>query len=155
MREWRSLMALVTRLPSALDAQLKRDAGLNGFEYHVLAALSDAPDHTLPLTDLAGRSRGSLSRLSHAVTRLENAGWLTRERCTGGGPSRVEARLTAAGVEKLQDCAPGHVREVRRLVVDVLTPDELRALGHAARTVVRAAGLDPADGDRVGPPPPC
>ncbi|MBR7743838.1 MarR family transcriptional regulator [Phycicoccus sp. BSK3Z-2] len=143
LADWRALMALVAALPSALDAQLKRDAGINGFEYHVLAALSEAPDRTLRLSDLAELSRGSLSRLSHAVTRLERSGWITRSRCSGDGPARVEARLTDAGWDKIRATAPGHVREARRLVVDVLAPAELRSLGAAARRVATAAGADP------------
>lgn len=158
LHDWRSLVSLVVALPSALDAQLKRDAGVNGFEYHVLAALSEAPDRTLQLSDLAHLSRGSLSRLSHAVTRLERDGWLTRTVCTGDGAGRrVEATLTEAGWEKVLATAPGHVREARRLVVDVLTPDELRALGSAARKVARAAGLDleACDGSTPAPGPGC
>ncbi len=142
LRDWRSLMSLVSALPSALDAQLKRDSGLNSFEYHVLVALSAAPGATLQLSQLAMLSRGSLSRLSHAAGRLEADGWITRTVCTGAGPRRVQARLTEAGWDKLRESAPGHVREARRLVVDVLTPEELRTLGIAARKVARAAGMD-------------
>lgn len=142
LHDWKSLMSLVAALPSALDAQLKRDSGLNGFEYHVLAALSEAPRGTLQLSELALLSRGSLSRLSHAASRLEASGWITRTVCSGSGGRRVEARLTEAGWDKLRESAPGHVVEARRLVVDVLTPEELRALGGAARKVARAAGMD-------------
>ncbi|MBM6400748.1 MarR family winged helix-turn-helix transcriptional regulator [Phycicoccus sonneratiae] len=142
LRDWKSLMSLVAALPSALDVQLKRDSGLNSFEYHVLVALSAAPHATLQLSELAMLSRGSLSRLSHAAGRLEADGWITRSTCTGAGPRRVEARLTEAGWDKLRESAPGHVREARRLVVDVLSAEELRALGVAARKVARAAGMD-------------
>jgi DNA-binding MarR family transcriptional regulator len=76
------------------------------------------------------------------VTRLERAGWISRTLCTGDGARRVEARLTDAGWDKIRDSAPGHVREARRLVVDVLSESELRALGAAARKVARAAGMD-------------
>ncbi|GGL30954.1 MarR family transcriptional regulator [Phycicoccus endophyticus] len=152
LRDWRSLMSLVVALPTALDAQLKRDAGMNSFEYHVLAALSEAPGHTLALSELAHLSRGSLSRLSHAVTRLERDGWLTRSPCPGGQGRRVEARLTDAGMAKLRETAPGHVAEARRLVVDVLDAEELRALGSAARQVARAAGIDLESGQT---PPGC
>ncbi|MFC3688778.1 MarR family winged helix-turn-helix transcriptional regulator [Aquipuribacter hungaricus] len=136
---WRDLMALVMTLPAALDAQLRRDAGVNGFEYQVLAALSEAPDRALVLTTLAGMTQGSLSRLSHAVTRLERAGLVERRSCSEAGARRTEARLTASGWEKLQEIAPGHVREARRLVVDVLTPEQLWALGEASRLVAEAA----------------
>ena len=137
-RDWRALAALFTTLPAALDAQLRRDAGLNGFEYQVLAALSEAPDRAVVLTDLAEAAQGSLSRLSHAVTRLERAGLVERRSCPGAGSRRTEARLTDEGWARIQQVAPGHVREVRRLVVDALTPEQLVALGEAARAVAAA-----------------
>jgi DNA-binding MarR family transcriptional regulator len=134
-RDWRALVALVMTLPPALDAQLKRDAGLNAFEYQVLAALSEAPGRTLVLSDLAAMAQGSLSRLSHAVTRLERAGWVERRSCAARGGRSTEAWLTDAGFAKLEQIAVGHVREARRLVVDVLTPGQLAALGDAARAI--------------------
>lgn len=135
--EWRSLMALLMTLPPAIDAQLKRESGLNTFEYHVLVALSESPERWLPMSDLAVVAQGSLSRLSHAVGRLEQAGWVTRRACPGAG-RRVEAHLTEAGMAKLEVAAPGHVREVQRLVVGRLTPEQLAALGEAARVIVDA-----------------
>lgn len=138
LRDWRAVVALLMTLPAAMDAQLKRDAGVNVFEYHVLAGLSEAPGRTLVLSDLAVLAQGSLSRLSHAVTRLERAGWVERRSCHDRG-RRTEARLTDAGLAKLEEIAPGHVREARRLVVDVLTPEQLAALGESARAVVAAA----------------
>lgn len=146
LRDWKSLVAMLMTLPSALDAQLKRDAGMNSFEYHVLAGLSDAPGGTLPMSELAAMAQGSPSRLSHAVSRLEHAGWVRRRSCTEAG-RRMEATLTPAGWRKIAQCAPGHVREARRLVVDVLTPQQLQALGAAARTVV--AAVDPQLAQRL------
>jgi DNA-binding MarR family transcriptional regulator len=140
LRDWKWLMALLETLPSALDAQLKRDAGLNTFEYIVLAGLSEAPDRALPLSLLATFAQGSLSRLSHAVSRLEEQGWVVRRASREPG-RRSEAALTDSGWRKVQQTAPGHVREVRRLVIDALTPDQLRVLGASARQVV--AAIDP------------
>jgi DNA-binding MarR family transcriptional regulator len=137
-RDWRALVELLATLPPALDAQLKRDAGVNAFEYHVLAALSDASDHTLGLSNLAALAQGSLSRLSHAITRLERSGWVERRSCTDRGGRRAEAWLTDAGLQKLEEIAPGHVREARRLVIDVLTPEQLAALGDAAGAITAA-----------------
>ncbi len=137
--DWRALVGLLMTLPPALDAQLKRDAGLNNFEYHILAGLSDAPDRTLPMSDLSHFAQGSLSRLSHAVTRLERAGWVARRVSDDG--RRNLAQLTPAGWTKISETAPGHVREARRLVVERLTARQLRDLGTAARTIV--ATVDP------------
>lgn len=141
LREWASLMALVTLLPARLDAQLSRDAGLNLFEYHVLVDLSEAPGRTQAMSELAMHTQGSLSRLSHAVSRLEASGWVQRLSRRGAG-RRTEVQLTDAGVEKLEQSAPGHVGEARRLVVETLTDAELAGLGHAARRIV--AAIDPA-----------
>lgn len=137
-RDWRALIALLATLPSALDAQLKRDAGVNAFEYQILASLSEAPDRTLVLSNLAASTQGSLSRLSHAVTRLERSGWVSRRQLADHGSRRAEASLTDAGLAKLEEIAPGHVREARRLVIDVLTPEQLAALGDTARTITAA-----------------
>jgi DNA-binding MarR family transcriptional regulator len=136
LREWKSLVGMVMSLPAALDAQLKRDTGLNMFEYHVLAALSEAPMSALPMSELAIMSRGSRSRLSHAVSRLEQAGWVERRACAEAG-LRTAAHLTGAGRRKLEESAPGHVREARRLVVDLLTPEQLASLGASARAIVK------------------
>ncbi|WP_241236992.1 MarR family winged helix-turn-helix transcriptional regulator [Georgenia faecalis] len=145
-RDWRSLLGLLMTLPAALDAQLKRDAGVNVFEYSVLAALSEAPDRALALSDLAALAQGSLSRLSHAVTRLERSGWVERCPAVDQAGRRTQARLTDGGMVKVKEIAPGHVREVRRLVVDSLTPEQLVALGEAARTIaaVTTAGASDA-----------
>jgi len=147
-RAWVSILGLTQALPAALDAQLKRDAGMNCFEYHVLARLSEAPGHTMRMTALAVLAQGSLSRLSHAVTRLEKSGWVARRPSLENG-RHIEAQLTPAGWKKVQRVAPGHVREVRRLVVDVLTPTQLTQLRRAARAVVEAAAPGWLDSELV------
>lgn len=140
-RSWSSVAALLMTLPATLDAQLRAESGLNLFEYHVLSALAEAPGRTLGMSDLATLSRSSLSRLSHAAGRLERSGLVERSACSDGR-RRMEARLTDAGWDKLAAAAPGHVREVRRLVVDALGDGQLEALGAAADVVVRT--IDPA-----------
>jgi DNA-binding MarR family transcriptional regulator len=101
-RDWRALITLLMTLPPALDAQLKRDAGVNAFEYQVLAALSEAPGHTLVLSNLAALAQGSLSRLSHAITRLERSGWVKRRNCAQRGGRRT-AETTGHASRKRND----------------------------------------------------
>jgi len=145
LNSWKAVVALTMTLPAALDAQLKRDTGLNSFDYHVLAALAELPDGALGMGELATLSQGSPSRLSHAVARMERAGWIERR---NGEARCVNAHLTAAGRRKLVASAPGHVREVRRLVIDVLTDEQLEVLGEAARLV--AAQADPVMAAALG-----
>ena len=132
---WRPLASLLFRLPAALDAQLQRDAKITHFEYMVLISLSEAPDRTLRMSDLAAMASGSLSRLSHVVSRLERRGWVRRESCPGDGRF-INAVLTDTGWDKVVATAPGHVEAVRKLIVDGLSPGEFRALGAASQQIL-------------------
>ena len=136
---WRSLVGTLVHLPAALDAQLRRDAGLTHFEYLVLAGLSEAPGRTLRMSALAGFAEGSPSRLSQVVDRLERRGWVER----APDPSDRRAtlgRLTDAGWQKVVATAPGHVAEVRRLVLDALTPAQVTQLGRITARIEAAVG---------------
>lgn len=136
LRAWMCLVGMVEGLQGALDAQLKRDAGVNRFEYMVLVGLSDSPDRTMAMSKLALFATGSLSRLSHAVNRLAAQGWVERQ-ATGTG-RQIDIRLTDDGAARLEEIAPGHVREARRLVVDVLDRRQLVELGRSARAILGA-----------------
>ncbi|GEA89650.1 MarR family winged helix-turn-helix transcriptional regulator [Cellulomonas cellasea] len=144
---WLALTAMTITLPGALDAQLQRDAGLSFYEYMVLAMLSEQPDRTLRMSQLAQLTNGSLSRLSHVATRLERAGFIRRERSTVDARA-TNAILTDEGVAKIVGSAPGHVEEARRLVIDALTPDQLeqlRAIGAAVMSRVDPGSTFPSE----------
>ena len=74
-----ALAAVMIKLPAALDAQLQRDSGLSFFEYMVLAMLSERPQRTMRMSELAGLTNASLSRLSHVASRLEQQRYLRRD----------------------------------------------------------------------------
>ena len=137
---WRSVVALLIRLPAAIEAELQRDAGISQFEYLVLSGLSEAPDRTLRMSDLAAMASGSLSRLSHVVSRLEARGWVRREACPGDGRF-INAVLTDEGWDKVVATAPGHVAAVRKLLVDVLSPEDLRTLGSISEHLLAEQGF--------------
>ena len=122
-------------IPGALDAQLQRDAGLSHFEYMVLSRLSEAPERTLRMSDLAVLANGSLSRLSHVVTRLERRGWARRAACPGDG-RYTNAVLTGEGWDKVAATAPGHVAGVRQLVVDALTAEQVTQLRDITQAIM-------------------
>src|SRR5262249_24495640 len=134
-RTWRRLGALVMLLPSALESQLQRDAQLTHFGYWVLAMLSEAPGRSLRMSELALASNGSQSRLSHLIARLEERGWVRRERVGEDGRGYL-AKLTDAGYEKIIATAPGHVEEVRQLIFDQLTPEQVAALDEICGAVL-------------------
>jgi DNA-binding MarR family transcriptional regulator len=132
---WMHLSGVLMTLPAAIDAGLKRDAGVNFFEYSILAGLSRSRDRSMQMSELAVLAYGSQSRLSHAVSRLERQGWIER-RASDCDVRTVRAILTDAGYEHLQAVAPAHVAEARRLVIDVLTPEELEQLGAISRRLL-------------------
>jgi DNA-binding MarR family transcriptional regulator len=108
------------------NSQLQREAGMTHFEFGVMAALSRQPGRRLQLKDLAVIANGSLSRLSHVISRLERQGWVRR--VSGTKRRATYAELTDKGYRKLMKAGPIHFQEVRRLVFDVLTPDEVKDL---------------------------
>src|SRR3954468_59291 len=120
---WVRLVAVVELLPGVLDGQLRRDADLTNFDYYVLAMLSEAPPRTLRMTALAARTNATLPRLSHVVRRLEEKGLVERSACPGDGRA-TNTHLTDAGLRKVHETAPGHVDNVRRHVIDALTPEQ-------------------------------
>jgi DNA-binding MarR family transcriptional regulator len=137
---WLALAGMLMLLGPALDAQLQRDAGISHFEYQVLAVLSESPERTARMSYLAQLANGSLSRLSHTVSRLEKRGWVTR--CAHPTNGRITlATLTEEGWAKVVATAPDHVETVRRLVFDPLTKTQQRHLTEAGRRIVHA--LDP------------
>lgn len=146
LHSWMRFMALLVVLPSELDSEMQRQAGITQFEYTVLAGLSEAPGRTLRISSLARFAQGSLSRMSHLIKRLEQRGWVRRELDPVDG-RYTNAILTDAGWEKVVATAPDHVETVRRLVVDVLTPAQLRQLGDLSDRLLR--GMDP-EGDCPG-----
>lgn len=126
-QSWLRLVAVAELLPAALDAQLRRDSGLTHFEYFVLAMLSETPERTLRMTSLAQRTNATLPRLSHVVRRLEERGLVERFPCPEDRRA-TNARLTEAGWDTVVGAAPGHVDAVRRLVLDPLSPRQLKQL---------------------------
>jgi DNA-binding MarR family transcriptional regulator len=138
MAAWLPLVRLVTLLPQRLDGQLREDAGIGHVYYQILAMLSQARDEHLRMSELAGLTAISPSRLSHAVAALEDRGWVTR--CPAATDRRGQlTRLTPAGRAAVEQIAPGHVAEVRRLVFDRLTSDEVDQLTGIAAKLLDAA----------------
>lgn len=139
---WRAFNGAMVRLRWALEGQLQRDAGLSFLEYHALARLSEMPAHTMRMSELAEVTDSSLSRLSHLIKRLEARQLVRREPDPGDG-RYTNAILTREGLELLVASAPAHVAKVRDLVIDALTPAQLRQLGAASERIlerVEAAG---------------
>ncbi len=110
-----------------LERDLQRDAGLPFGYYEILVMLSEAPDRRLRMSDLADATQSSRSRLSHAITRLEGAGWVRRESCPTDRRGAL-AVLTDEGFAALEAAAPDHVESVRVHLFDQLSPTQQQQL---------------------------
>jgi DNA-binding MarR family transcriptional regulator len=139
-------MRVQLRMNYEINRQLQRDSGLSLADYHVLNALSNAPDHKMQITDLAALIGWERSRLSHHLRRLGDRGLTKRIQSEDDGRA-TDAVLTKKGMNAIVEAAPGHVALVRKLFFEPL-PDELvpsftAALEHIQASLNLNASLPP------------
>lgn len=133
-RSWRAFIAVLLLLPDQLSRDLQRSHGLTHADYEILVHLSEAPERRRRMTELARATLSSKSRLSHQISRLEDANLVQRYPCEDDRRG-FWASLTDHGWEVLVAAAPDHVASVREHLVDVLTPEQFAALGASCKTV--------------------
>jgi DNA-binding MarR family transcriptional regulator len=134
-QDWRAYIDGSTRLLEILDRDLKRRHGLSVPEYEILVRLSESPQRRVRMAELADSANHSRSRLSHAVSRLESRGLVRRGSCPQDGRG-VYANLTEDGFAALDRAARDHVEVVRDNFIDVLDPEDLRAVGRAFQAIL-------------------
>lgn len=134
-QDWRTFLTATRLLFDTLDRELQRDADMPHAYYEILVRLSEAPARELRMSQLADATSSSRSRLSHAIARLEERGWVTRRTCPGDRRGQI-AQLTDEGFRVLVAAAPGHAEGVRSHLLDPLTPEQRRQLGQISRTLV-------------------
>jgi DNA-binding MarR family transcriptional regulator len=137
MIAWRTFYAMQEVLRGRLEQQLQADSGLSNADYTVLVALSEAPDGRLRAVELGHRLGWEKSRLHHQLSRMCRRGLV--ERHSGDGRASYAA-ITADGRAALKAAAPRHRQQVRRLVLDRLTPQQIDQLAEISRMILD--GLD-------------
>lgn len=142
-RAWHAFLAAGALVDRRLDQQLKDEVGISHLQYEILVRLSAHCDHEMRMTELADALLNSKSGLTYQVSQLEKAGLVRRRSCQSDDRA-VFAVLTDAGEALLKKAAPGHVALVRELLIDVLTPQQRKAL---------ADGLGEVNRRMLGPEP--
>ena len=120
-----------------LTYQLEKDLqpfNLTMNDYDILVHLSESEDHRMRMSDLAAATLQSKSRLSHQITRMENAGLVRRENCESDRRGLFTV-LTDEGMDTMKRVAPHHVASVRQHFVDLISPEALGDL-HKALTPI-------------------
>ena len=140
-KAWRAWLYSAQLLMDRLDRELTHETGISHAYYEILVALSETPGRRLRMSELADRCLSSRSRLSHAVSRLEERGWVGRELCPDDGRGQL-AVLTDNGFAALEAAAPIHVESVRTHLFDQLTPEQVTAMRDLGETLLRH--LDPS-----------
>jgi DNA-binding MarR family transcriptional regulator len=144
---WRAFLTACQTLFAAVDAQLLHDSDIPHGYYEILVRLSEAPGRALRMTQLAEASTSSKSRLSHAVARLEERSWVRRMDCATDRRGQI-AQLTDEGYAALAAAAPGHVAQVRRLLIDRLTAEQVEQLREISDAIT--AGAEPGQVAEAG-----
>ncbi|GAB3934335.1 MarR family winged helix-turn-helix transcriptional regulator [Micromonospora vulcania] len=131
LRVWRDFIETTQALNSQLASRLQSESSLSTGDYAVLLALSETQDRQMRSSELATHIGWERSRLSHHLGRMERRGLIRRQECATV-PRGAEVLLTPAGAEAFRGATVPHLRAIRELFVDALTPDQLRAAGEIA-----------------------
>jgi DNA-binding MarR family transcriptional regulator len=134
-RTWRAFRRAARLLFAQLDRDLSRDAGMADGAYEILVVLSEAPRRTMRMNELAEATLSSPSRISHAVERLVDLGWVERATCPSDRRGWL-AVLTDGGFEALTAAAPRHVEHLRAHLFGALSRGEVDELGRISETIL-------------------
>jgi len=132
---WRAFLGATTLLMDRLDRDLRAAHDLSMAEYEVLVRLSEAPDRSIRMAELAAALAHSRSRVTHTISRLEKDGLVQRGQCSTDGRG-VSAILTDRGFAALEQAAHTHVRGVHAYLVENASDDEFKVLGAVMQRVV-------------------
>ena len=144
LESWLKLAGVMLKLNPALDSQLQRDSDLTHFGYLCLAMLSEKKDRLLTMSELAARTNSSLSRLSHVITKLESRGLVERKPCAESRRVTM-VHLTDEGYDVLVEAAPGHVENVRSLIYEGMSKEDVEDLRRIMAHILgrlEGSGLD-------------
>ena len=126
-RAWRGLLRMTSQLNARANRLLLQEYGISLADYEVLVALSEAPEGRLRVFEVADALAWEQSRVSHQLARMQRRGLITREGCATDARGAF-AVLTTVGRATIERAAPAHVEQVRQLVFDELSHEQVSAL---------------------------
>ena len=136
-RAWRSYIEATMRAMRACNSELEAETGLTDDDYGVLMFLSEAPQRSARMVDLAGFLGTSPSRITYRIDRLVAMGYVRRQSCPTDKRGSF-AVLTPEGMRAMEHAAPIHVASVRRHLLDHISREELLTLGRILEPVAEA-----------------
>jgi len=133
MTAWRTYIETYGDLIAAIERDLA-DHGLTLGDYQVFVYLSEAPQHSMRMCDLADMLQLSPSGLTRRLDGLVKAGFVTREASTDDRRVML-ATLTPSGFNSLESAAPDHVAGVRRHIFDHLDDTQVDAMASIFQSI--------------------
>jgi len=124
---WETFSYAGDRVREALDRRVQNRAGMPPSYFELLIQLRYAPGGKLRMSGLASATGSKPSRITHAINRLEQAGWITRDSHPTDGRGST-ATLTEEGIQAMDAARPEYTRTVREHVLAPLTPAEQHQL---------------------------
>ena len=126
---WQSLLRAHASLIRELATDLAMKTRLPLGDFEVLAVLATAGGE-LRMTDLASKAFSSRSAISRRVDRMVEEGLVGRKSSDSDGRG-VVVRLTAAGMARLVEAVPVHLKGVSKLFLERLDDQDLAVLERA------------------------
>jgi DNA-binding MarR family transcriptional regulator len=136
LRTWREFIETTEVLRTALAARLQSDTGLSPGDYSVLLALSEAEDGRMRSSELATHVGWERSRLSHHLGRMERRQLIRRAKPDTDSRG-AEIVLTPAGATAFGAATAPHLRAIKELFADALTPEQVDAAAGIAAALRR------------------
>lgn len=149
---WQAFLAASQLMEAAIDADLRKSSGITHAEYEILIRLAERPGGRMRMGELARAVITAKSALTYKIASLEKKGYVLRVRCPHDARG-LEAQITLEGRSALEDAAPGHVLAVRRFLIDLLRPEELKHLGALSHLLLQAHDYSPTPCAEDSPPP--
>jgi DNA-binding MarR family transcriptional regulator len=133
-RAWRAYLDMNAKLTARLNREMQDESGISIADFSVLVQLSEHPDARMRVLELARALGWEKSRLSHQLTRMQQRGLITRSNCNEDRRGAFVV-LSDQGRRTVELAAPLHVGSVRRYMFDVLSVEQVEALGSISRSV--------------------
>jgi DNA-binding MarR family transcriptional regulator len=133
MTAWRTFYEMQEVLRSRIEQQLQADSGLSKADYTLLAVISETEGERLRAVHLGHQLGWEKSRLHHQLTRMRRRGLVHR---SSGEGRAVYVAITAAGKAALEEAVPRHRQQIRHLVFDRLSLQQIDQLADISHTLL-------------------
>ena len=126
-KAWRAFHKIGTSLLPHLGRQITNHSGISGTEYVVLVALSELTVPSVNLNRLATGLGWEISRMSHQVSRMDEAGLVKKTKNLEDSRC-FDVSITAKGRKIAEAAIPLQSKEINHCFSQVLTQVQMKSL---------------------------